>query len=141
MTKRRTLSQEMEVIHEQVERFKDVEVTKQNGVENTKILADLQEHLEGLVRDQEEIESREKILGFIITQFPRLESIGNNLRPYQRLWLLHKDSKSRLEYWKTSCIFELNSELVVKERKNMLREATELKHIFGRSKPKPVNVL
>lgn len=80
--KRRTLNQEMEIVQEQVDKFKDVEVTKQNGVENTKILADLQEHLDGLIADQQEIEQREKILGFIVTQFPRLEAIGNNLRPY-----------------------------------------------------------
>lgn len=55
--------------------------------------------------------------------------------------MLHKDSRTKLEYWKTTCIFELNSEGVVKERKNMLREATELKHIFGKGKPKPVSVL
>lgn len=131
----------MDSIHAQVNSFKKVDVPKVDGVDNIQILSDLQEHLEGLIRDQQEIEERERILGFIITQFPKLEIIGNNLRPYQRLWILCRDSKDKVKEWKKACIFKLNSDNVIKERKNMQREAAELKIIFSKGHPIQVNVL
>ena len=131
----------MDSIHAQVNSFKKVDVPKVDGVDNIQILADLQEHLEGLIRDQQEIEERERILGFIISQFPKLEIIGNNLRPYQRLWILCRDSKDKVKEWKKACIFKLNSDTVIKERKSMQREAAELKIIFSKGYPIQVSVL
>lgn len=88
---------------------------------NYKLLANLQEQLETCFADAEMINTREQILGFIVTEFPKLEAINNNLKPYLRLWILYRDSKSKLESWKATCLFDLNGEDIVKDRKTMMR--------------------
>lgn len=140
LTRERTaFIEEIADINAEIDAFKEKSDLRQEE-KNNKQLVLLQERLAQAGETLEDINKREELLGFGVTEFPKYEQAEKNIQPFLKLWALLKEYKSKEKQWYHDTIFNLVPDDVDKERKVLYKDALQFKAMHAKALPKPLQI-
>jgi len=138
--KRNELFTNLDEVSAELEKFKEMSDERPGQVSNAEIIQQLNEKLKNSRIEVEDLNEKEALMGFPITDFPKLPVCEEAIKPFEQLWILFKQQGRSLQGWRNNVIFELNQEEVEREAKEMGRLATNLKAKFEKMFPKPASL-
>lgn len=109
--------------------------------EATDVIDGYRRKLQDLLKEMESINEKEELLGWSLTEFPKLLEAQNNLKPYEDLWHLVVDQDNNNQLWtKTKTVFRLDAEQIEKETRLMFSTAKKLTFMFPKNVAGPLKL-
>ena len=139
--KRTELFTTLDEISAELDTFKEMSEERAGGKKNNEeVLAELNEQLKKAHLDIDDLIEKESLMGFTPTDFPKLQTCEETIKPFEQLWNLNKQQNESLKKWKEDNIFELVPDVIEKDTKDMNRLAMNLKAKFEKLYPKPAGL-
>lgn len=125
LRKRRTaLTEEIDFISTQIDKLKEFAYM---NFENANSQVDqLNKRIKVCQENLSDINNKEELIGWQPTEFPKLQEVLINIKPFESLWKTVKDYENKSNAWKKDNIFNLDPEIVEKESKTMFMNANKL---------------
>ena len=113
----------------EIKTFPNIHIADKNKEKIDEFVVDLRKYLE----EMQEINTKEELIGWPQSEFPKLIEAQNDVRPFETLWNVINEYNTKSYSWNKENIFKMDPEEIEKECKQFLTNSKKLMHIFNKT--------